>query len=80
METLTVRKWGNSLAIRIPKSVADENGLYDGSRIRYSKIRSRMVFELDEEKLTLKDLLERITPENLHPATDWGKPVGNEVW
>lgn len=28
---------------------------------------------------TLEELLEGVTPENSHEATDWGKPVGNEV-
>jgi len=31
-------------------------------------------------QLPLQELLEGITPENCHPATDWGKPVGKEVW
>lgn len=29
---------------------------------------------------TLEELLGKVTPENSHEATDWGKPVGNEVW
>jgi antitoxin MazE len=31
-------------------------------------------------KPTLKQLVDGITPENCHPATDWGPPLGNEVW
>jgi len=31
-------------------------------------------------KLTLESLVAAITPENRHKETDWGKPVGNEVW
>jgi antitoxin MazE len=33
----------------------------------------------DREALP-KDLVEGITPENLHGEIDWGKPVGKEIW
>ena len=80
MKTLTLRKWGNSLAIRLPRTITEDHGLHDGSKIRYSESRTKLVLNLDEEALTLKDLVDRITPENLHPATDWGDPIGKEIW
>ena len=80
MKTLTLRKWGNSLAIRLPRTITEDHGLHDGSRIRYSELKTKIILELDEEALTLKDLVDRITPENMHPATDWGTPVGKEIW
>ena len=33
-----------------------------------------------KQKLDLESMLERITPENLHPEFDAGPPVGNEFW
>jgi antitoxin component of MazEF toxin-antitoxin module len=31
------------------------------------------------KSLKLDDLLDKVTPENLHPATDWGADVGREI-
>jgi antitoxin MazE len=32
------------------------------------------------ENPSLEELLSQITPENCHQETDWGTPVGKEVW
>jgi len=76
-----VRKWGNSLALRIPKSVAAEAGLRPDAAVDLSIVKGKVVIEpLSEEPLTLEELVARITPENVHEETDWGPPVGREVW
>ncbi len=80
MKTLKVRKWGNSLAVRLPKSVAERHEIHDGSEIRYHDLKNRLVLEFDEDRLTLEDLVSKITPENVHSVTEWGAPVGNEIW
>jgi antitoxin MazE len=80
MSTLKVRKWGNSLAIRLPKSLAERHQLLDGSEIKYRDSSKRTVLEFDEPNLTLEELVNAITPENRHTATDWGSPLGNEIW
>jgi antitoxin MazE len=72
-----VRKWGNSLGIRIPKVFAERLGLAEGTEVD---------FELWEGKLlvkkvsTLETLLAEVTPENLHQEVDTGKPWGREAW
>lgn len=80
MKTLTVRKWGNSLAVRLPRSYTEAHDIHDGSTLRYQESRSRLILNPNEESLTLKDLVDRITPENLPDPFDWGPPVGKEVW
>jgi hypothetical protein len=31
-------------------------------------------------KYTLAELLERLTPETIHPEVDFGRPEGKEAW
>src|SRR5438094_1062082 len=73
----TVKKWGNSAAVRIPKSVMQATHLHldevvdvqeDGGRIIIQPVR-QSTYDLD-------DLLKRITPKNLHEAVDFGPPQG----
>lgn len=79
----TLKKWGNSLACRIPSSLAKECGLTDQSsvdvtvcdgKIVISKVASMPVYSLEE-------LVNRITPENKHNFmdTDFGVPRGREI-
>jgi antitoxin MazE len=74
-----IQKWGNSLAVRIPKAYAEQMGLYSNSPVRISLEGERLVIE-SVRRTTLADLLADVTPDNIHDETDWGEPVGNEVW
>ncbi|MGG6267403.1 AbrB/MazE/SpoVT family DNA-binding domain-containing protein [Leptolyngbya sp. AN03gr2] len=77
----TVAKWGNSLAIRIPQNLAKELQISEGAEIEISAIDGNLVVKPRKRKgYSLDELLEGITPENLHAAVDFGEPVGNEVW
>lgn len=77
----TAQKWGNSLAIRVPKSVAVQVGLkaqddleievQDGNVVLKPQL--RRVYRLD-------DLVKRITSKNLHNEIDTGSPTGHEIW
>lgn len=77
-----VQKWGNSLALRIPKSFADEAGLREESPVDVSLVKGKLVVApaAIAAKYTLKQLLAKITPDNLHGAVDMGKPMGQEAW
>ena len=76
-----IQKWGNSLALRIPKAFAQQTKVKKGSRVRLTIEKNRIVVEpVEKAKITLESLLARVTPENIHPATDWGKPMGKEIW
>jgi antitoxin MazE len=77
----TAQKWGNSLAIRVPKSVAVQVGLkaqddleievQDGNVVLKPQL--RRVYRID-------DLVKRITPKNLHNEIATGSPTGREIW
>ena len=76
-----IQKWGNSLALRIPKAFAVESNVTGGSTVEVSMENGNIVVKpIREPMYTLEELVERITDENRHEEIDWGRPVGNEVW
>ena len=74
-----VQKWGNSLALRIPKSFAVEAGLDQGAVVDLALVDGTIIVT-PPGPVTLEQLLAGITPENLHGEYDFGDPAGNEVW
>ena len=76
-----VQKWGNSLALRIPKSFATEVGLQRESSVEVLLVNGKLVITpVAKPKLTLKQLLAKVTNENLHHEVDVGPATGNETW
>ena len=75
-----VRKWGNSLAVRIPKVFADEAGLEQDSEVKVSLVDGRIVIEPSDAILTLDQLLAQVTEENLHREVNTGPAIGREAW
>jgi len=76
-----VRKWGNSLALRIPAALSDALGLKEDDAVEMREEGGRLVIEKKNARHpTLEELLAGVTPENIHPETDWGSPVGKEIW
>ena len=74
----TVRKWGNSLAVRIPKSFAGELGLASGGTVEIKKVSGMLTISpVRKRKATLRDMLSGITKENLHTETDFGQTGRN---
>jgi len=79
--TSSVKKWGNSLAVRIPTAVIQDLGLSENSSVQIiSNGVSATIQPNKRKKPTLDELVAAITPENRHDEVDWGKPVGKEVW
>ena len=77
----SVQKWGNSLAIRIPKSFADEVHLNQGSAVDIRLVEEKLqITPIKEKQITLKQLLNDVTEDNLHNEISTGSPVGKEVW
>ena len=76
-----IQKWGNSLALRIPKSFATEVGLQRETSVEVSLVGGKLVITpVAKPKLTLKQLLAKITKENLHHEVDTGPAIGKETW
>ncbi|MFA5516626.1 MAG: AbrB/MazE/SpoVT family DNA-binding domain-containing protein [Desulfuromonadales bacterium] len=74
-----VQKWGNSLAIRIPRHVAEQAGIGRETTVDVSVADHKIVIT-PERGETLEALCAQITPENMHGEIDWGQPAGEEVW
>ena len=78
---LRVQKWGNSLAVRIPKAFATEVGLGVDSLVNVTLSDGKLVVSpVPWPAYTLEHLLAGVTLENLHGETDWGPSVGRETW
>lgn len=80
MET-RVKKWGNSLALRIPKALAAEAGLEYDSSVEISLVDGGLVIvPVVASEWRLDDLLAQVTQDTLHGEVDTGPSVGREVW
>ena len=77
----TVQQWGNSLALRIPKAFAEQTSIKKGTPITLTVQNGQMIMKpLKRSKYSLKQLVSKITPQNRHAETDWGRSMGKEVW
>jgi len=76
-----IQKWGNSLALRIPKSFAAEAKVVAGSTVDISVANGRLVVRPTRRpQYVLRELLKGIKPGNLHEEVSTGKRVGVEAW
>ena len=76
-----IQKWGNSLAVRIPRTVARDIHLGDGARVDMGVQHGRL-WIVPEQKpaYELKALLKGVSRNNIHRAVDAGPRVGGEAW
>lgn len=74
-----VRKWGNSLGIRIPNIIAREYSLKDGSFVNISDLGREIIIK-PIKKNKLSEMLEQINERNIHEEIKTTGPVGNEIW
>ena len=74
-----VKKWGNSASIRIPSNVLKAANLEIDDPVDIREEQGRIVVEpLRPTSYDLVDLIEAITPDNLHDEVDFGGPTGKE--
>lgn len=76
-----IQRWGNSLGLRIPRSLAEEANVGPGSEVELSIQNGNLIVKPARRRTyDLKDLVRKITPRNLHDEVDTGGPVGRETW
>lgn len=76
-----VKKWGNSLALRIPKAFAIDAQIEKDSVVEVSLVDGQILIKLIAAPTwTLEQLLSGVNNNNIHHETDTGNAVGNEVW
>jgi len=74
-------KWGNSLAVRIPRRIVETAHLREGDPLNLTVGKNgAVVMRPAHRKYRLEELVSGITPRNRHGETDWGEPVGKEIW
>jgi antitoxin MazE len=78
--TTTIQKWGNSLALRIPSAMARQIRVGEGDSVQLRVDRDSLRVRPTPPRYRLKDLVRRVTPRNRPGETNWGGPVGREVW
>jgi antitoxin MazE len=76
----TIQRWGNSLAVRIPKPFAMQTDLAENSEVDISLEDGRIVVSPAVKEWKLDDLLAGITPRNAHKEISWGHRAGAEAW
>ncbi|MFH2104185.1 MAG: AbrB/MazE/SpoVT family DNA-binding domain-containing protein [Chloroflexota bacterium] len=76
-----VQKWGNSLALRIPKAFALEAQLENDSFVEISFVDGQIIITpISASSWSLEELLAGINKNNIHHEVDTGFAVGNEAW
>src|SRR2546426_4381033 len=76
-----VQKWGNSLALRIPKPFAEDVGVSEGTVVDVSISKGRLIAApVAPRRGRLKDLLPRVTKRHLDGDLRTGPPIGREGW
>lgn len=76
----TIRQWGNSYAVRIPRELLKKTGLTLGATVMISPKKKSLSIKPISKKVQLEDLVGKITPHNRHSPFVWGKAKGREVW
>jgi antitoxin MazE len=77
----TIKKWGNSPAVRIPASVMQAVGLVLDDAVDIREEGGRLVIaKVQPKTYDVNDLIRRITSKNRHKIVDFGSPVGKEIW
>ena len=78
---MQVQKWGNSLALRIPKPFAEDADVREGTVVDLAVSEGKLVVSpARRKKARLKELLAKVSKPNLHREVDTGRPVGRESW
>lgn len=76
-----VQKWGNSLALRIPKPFAAEAGIEANSSVNIAfRVGKLIITPIAESEVSLEHLLAQVNEGNRHGEIDSGSAVGNEAW
>ena len=76
-----ITRWGNSLGVRIPKDLARQLGMTEGTVVEVTAESDRLVLKAARPCYRLSELLEGMTPEAMHQALDWDgweEDVGRE--
>lgn len=75
-----MQKWGNSLAVRLPKRIVEDTEIIEGFSMEIRTENGKIILSPLKKEQILEQLIELITPDNLHTEVSTGKRVGGELW
>ena len=76
-----IRKWGNSLAVRLPRSITEKQKLHEGSFVAFTEEHGAIIIRpARTTDISLKELVRSINTKNIHGEIGFGKPQGKELW
>jgi antitoxin MazE len=76
----TVKKWGNSLAVRLPKKLIEDTQVAEGCNLDIKTENGKIVLSPTIKKYSLKELINEINESNMHSEISTGDNVGGEIW
>lgn len=74
------QRWGNSLAIRIPKAIAEQTGIHENDELDIKVMDHKITLTPCRPIYQLEELLAQVTENNLHGEMEFGRPAGKEAW
>jgi antitoxin MazE len=74
-----IKEWGNGLAVRLTRSLAKAAGVVEGTPVRVTAEPGRLIIEMTERRMTLKERLERFNPQRHGGEAMAANPVGLEI-
>ena len=75
-----IQRWGNSLAVRIPNTIAKELHISQGTQVELRQHDDQIIISPKKKKEKLKDLISKITDANKHVEVKTHRVMGNEIW
>lgn len=72
-------KWGNSLAVRLPKAIARECGIEENTPVEIARSDNKIIVRPLKQGYSLESLLAHVTPDNMHSEAEFGRPAGKEL-
>lgn len=76
-----VQKWGNSLALRIPKPLAKDAEVTEGTVLNLAVSEGKVVATpVEQKKLSLREVLAKVNKKHLHGEVDFARSAGREIW
>jgi antitoxin MazE len=76
----TVQKWGNSLAVRIPRNISKDTNVIEGSSLEIVVKDGNIILSPSKKEYSLKKLLADINEQNIHEEISTGDRIGGEIW
>lgn len=74
-----ISKWGNSLGLRLPRSLAHQIGVVEGQKVSVTAEGAKLIIEAVPTRYRLENILVNMTPDAMRAAFDWGDDVGREI-